>query len=64
MIARNWSIKAEYLHFDFDTEKGNQTSVTDPPIGFVYEDLHDVQVDTVKVGINYHFNAPAPAPLK
>jgi outer membrane immunogenic protein len=65
MIARSWSIKAEYLHFDFDTEEGDQTSVSDPPIGFVYKNEHDVEVDTVKVGINYKFGArDEPAPLK
>jgi outer membrane immunogenic protein len=64
MIDRNWSVKAEYLHFDFDTEEGDQTSVSDPPIGFVYKNVNDVEVDTVKVGFNYHFDRQEPVPLK
>lgn len=66
-IAPNLSIKAEYLHFEFDTESGYQTStIADPPtpIGYRFYNWHDVDMDTVKVGINYHFNAPEPAPLK
>ncbi|MBZ0211232.1 MAG: outer membrane beta-barrel protein [Hyphomicrobium sp.] len=65
-FAPNLSLKAEYLHFDFDTESGYQTNVGDlsSPIGYRFYNWHDVEIDTVKVGINYHFNAPEPAPLK
>ena len=54
-IARNWSLKIEYLHFDFGGEAGNQTSITDPPVGFVYTNNTDVKADTVKLGVNFHF---------
>ena len=57
-FAPNLSLKVEYLHFDFGSQAGAQTSITDPPIGFVYTNSHDVTVDTVKVGINYSFGEP------
>lgn len=48
---RNWSVKAEYLHFDlgrvtqnFLISNGNTASFS-----------RDVSVDTVKLGINYRF---------
>jgi outer membrane immunogenic protein len=66
-IAPNLSLKAEYLHFDFGTEHGYQTAtLPDPPtpVGFRFDNYHDVEIDTVKVGINYHFNAPERVPLK
>ncbi|MGE0629387.1 MAG: outer membrane protein [Hyphomicrobiaceae bacterium] len=54
-VSDKMSIKLEYLHFDFDTVTGDQTSVSDPPIGYVYTNKSDASVDTVKVGINFHF---------
>jgi outer membrane immunogenic protein len=66
-LTSNLSIKAEYLHFDFDTEEGSQTSlVADPPTpaGYVFRNWHDVEIDTVKVGLNYHFGGRDPVPLK
>lgn len=54
-IGGGWSLKAEYLHLDFDTESGNQTSVSDPPIGHVYENWTDLDADMIKVGVNYRF---------
>lgn len=52
-LVDHWSFKAEYLHLDLGVEGGDQTSITDPPTGYVYKDEHDVSVDTVKVGFNY-----------
>lgn len=57
-ITPSLSIKAEYQHFDFGTEQGAQTTIAaDPPtpVGHVFENWHDVTIDTVKVGLNYHF---------
>ena len=54
-IAPNWSIKAEYQHFDFGSQIGNQTSVTDPPIGHVYHNWTTLNADSVKAGVNWHF---------
>jgi len=55
ILGDRWSLKLEYLHFNFGTETGDQTSVGDPPIGFVYVNKHDVTADTVKLGVNYRF---------
>jgi outer membrane immunogenic protein len=47
MIAPAWSIKVEYLHFDF----GRTTLATDPPDTVRFEP----GADTVKFGVNYRF---------
>ncbi len=55
----SWSVKAEYLHFDFGTQSGYQTNVGDPtsPLGYRFRNWTSVSADSVKVGINYHFGA-------
>jgi outer membrane immunogenic protein len=65
-VGDGWSLKAEYLRFNFGTEHGDQTSLTDPPIGHVYEFHTDINdVDSFKVGLNYKFGErEAPVPLK
>jgi outer membrane immunogenic protein len=55
-LGGGWSIKAEYMHFDFGEEQGDQTSITDPPVGHVYENWTELDTDTVKFGINYSFS--------
>jgi outer membrane immunogenic protein len=63
-LDRGWSIKGEYLRIDLDDVDAAQTSVSDDPIGHVYENRTVFgAVDTFKVGINYSFNGPD-APLK
>jgi outer membrane immunogenic protein len=57
----NWSIKAEYLHFDFGK---NTSSWYDPSCYTTWNFDRDLQVDTFKVGINYHFANNYAAPLK
>lgn len=54
-FAPNITIKVEYLHFDFGHQGGDQTSVTDPPIGFVYKNTTDLTADLVKAGMNFKF---------
>ena len=54
-IGHGWSLKAEYLHFDFGHQGALQTSISDPPIGFQYTNTFSLTVDTVKVGLNYRF---------
>lgn len=49
------SLKVEYAHYDFGTETGDQTSITDPPIGHVYHNHTGLNADSVRVGLNYHF---------
>lgn len=48
---RNWSIKAEYLHFDL----GTTNIVARASNGLDYTFHRDLGVDTVKAGINYKF---------
>jgi outer membrane immunogenic protein len=56
-LNRNWSIKAEYLRIDLDDVHADQTSVTDDPVGHVYENHTGFDaIDTFKVGINWRFN--------
>ena len=54
----NWSVKGEYLHFDFSKITADGVFGVNT-WGFD----HDLFVNSVKVGLNYHFNAPY-IPLK
>jgi outer membrane immunogenic protein len=47
-LNRAWSLKAEYLHFDFGSER--IVALTD---GDRYD--NKLTIDTVKVGVNFHF---------
>lgn len=55
MLQSGWSLKLEWLRFDLGSATGDQTSVTDDPIGFVYVDKHDPTADTLKLGLSYRF---------
>ncbi len=48
-------MKVEYQHFDFGSQVGDQTSITDPPIGHVYHNWTDLSFESVKSGAAYHF---------
>lgn len=48
---RNWSVKAEYLHFDL----GSTSVVARGSDGVNYTFRRDLSVDTVKAGLNYKF---------
>jgi outer membrane immunogenic protein len=50
------SIKVEWMHTDFGDEGGSQTSISDPPIGHVYKNDTSLDMDSVRVGLNWHFN--------
>ena len=57
----SWSVKAEYLYFDFSRDHNNAEFI-DPVFGtFRFE--RDLTVNSFKVGLNYHFNTPY-TPLK
>jgi outer membrane immunogenic protein len=58
-LSGNWSVKAEYLHFDFADVTVNATGDSGDHFDFKF----DSQVDTVKAGINYKFG-PESEPLK
>jgi len=49
------SVRIEYQHFDFGSQGGDQTSLTDDPIGHVYENSTKLTADSVKLGIAYKF---------
>lgn len=54
-LTENVSLKIEFQHYEFSTETGDQTSLTDAPIGHVYENHTDLTADSVRVGLNYKF---------
>jgi opacity protein-like surface antigen len=58
-----WSVKVEYQYFDFGT---STSSVTTYPTGFGGAFDHDLTINTVKVGLNYHLGCcdSGFAPLK
>jgi outer membrane immunogenic protein len=60
MLRPNWSLKAEYMHYDFGTERTRTTKVD---VG-TYRFDHDLTVDTVKLGLNYHIYRDRIEPLK
>ncbi len=53
LFAPSWSVKAEYLYFDFSK---NNTSWYDANNGITYGFDRDLTVNSFKVGINYHLN--------
>ena len=54
MWTPSWSVKAEYLYFDFSRDHNNADFI-DPILGtFRFE--RDLTVNSFKVGLNYHFN--------
>jgi hypothetical protein len=54
-------VKAEYLFFDF-SRNHDHADFVDPVFGTFRFD-NELQVNSFKVGLNYHFNAPY-TPLK
>jgi outer membrane immunogenic protein len=62
-LTDNLSVKVEYQHFDFGTQEGHQTAIADElpqpggtTAGTEFDNWHQLGVDTVKVGLNYHFD--------
>jgi outer membrane immunogenic protein len=71
LLNPNWSVKVEYLHFDFSNDNDNHWGpATYYGNGYGYNNndwrfRNDLTVDTVKLGINYHLTSYSqPAPLK
>lgn len=57
-LGGGWAVKAEYLRLSLDDLDAAQTSVTDPPIGHVYENHTKLDdIDTFKLGVTYRFGA-------
>jgi outer membrane immunogenic protein len=55
LFAPSWTVKAEYLHFDFGAQTFNVLAT-----GGTFPFTEKLRVDTVKVGVNYLFNAGGP----
>jgi outer membrane immunogenic protein len=53
MLAPHWTIKVEYLHFDFSNDNNNCCGDNFNSMRFFHNDL---TVDTVKLGFNYLWN--------
>jgi outer membrane immunogenic protein len=66
-VSPLWSIKVEYLHFDFGNFNNNCCndwfSQQSWNVNNNWDNHANLTVDTVKLGFNYFWNAP-PAPLK
>jgi outer membrane immunogenic protein len=58
-ITNDWSVKGEYLHFDFGTKTATLTSGAG-----VFGYNNALIVDTFKVGVNYRFNWGGPVIAK
>jgi outer membrane immunogenic protein len=54
----SWSVKAEYLHFDFGTSQSTLSAFNNASAFFGFN--HDLTVDSVKFGLNYHLNGYEP----
>jgi outer membrane immunogenic protein len=72
LLNPNWSVKIEYLHFDFSHDNNNDWSPAtyygSGGAGYYnnsWRFRNDLTADTVKLGINYHLTSyQQPAPLK
>ncbi|MGB8738019.1 MAG: outer membrane beta-barrel protein, partial [Rhodomicrobium sp.] len=68
-ISPSWSVKGEYQFVDLgtvSTGSGPLNNVTGTPVpvgGFLARGNSRVEFNTVRIGINYLFNAPEPLPL-
>jgi outer membrane immunogenic protein len=60
MFARNWSAKVEYLHIDLGSSSAVGgivlNGIPDPAFGDAVAYHWHNTFDTVRVGVNYHFN--------
>jgi outer membrane immunogenic protein len=53
----SWSVKIEYLYYDFSNQRQNISYTTGTtPVTTYYPIGHEVDIDTFKVGFNYRFN--------
>jgi outer membrane immunogenic protein len=69
MINPNWSLKVEYLYFDFtqDDRRCCFDGIVDRTTGVPLNNFNfgnDLRFNTVKVGFNYILRPPAPMPMK
>jgi opacity protein-like surface antigen len=57
MLGTKWSVKVEYLHFDFGNV--DRSCCNDPFANHFNFFRNDLTVETVKVGVNYHIQPEA-----
>ena len=57
----NWSAKAEYLYTNIGADFGNNNNPA--PFAAAGQWEHRVHMNTVRAGVNYHFNFGASAPV-
>ncbi len=53
-LSQNLSVKGEYLYMRFDDASGKMKSPAVPP-GFILDAENDVEIHTVRLGVNYKF---------
>lgn len=59
-MARNWSVKGEYLYVDFGSLSG--VGVLTPAFaGLTYSNSTHLTANIARLGLNYHFNGPVVA---
>jgi outer membrane immunogenic protein len=59
MFARNWSAKVEYLHIDLGSSSATALDIVAPgevPLSGTTTYSWNHRYDTLRVGVNYHFN--------
>jgi outer membrane immunogenic protein len=65
IVSPSWSVKAEYLYMRFSDHSINTPFVNFPPFTFANADINfnhrNQNIQTVRLGINYHFNSPVVA---
>ena len=54
-IGNNWSVKAEYLHYDFGRATATQVQSTD--LNQLTTQSAELKADMVRLGLNYRFGA-------
>lgn len=54
-IGADWSLKGEYLHVELDVDDFKLTNPSFPTFPHKV-DPSDFEIDTVRIGLNYHFN--------
>jgi outer membrane immunogenic protein len=66
MVSRAWSVKAEYQHLDLGDigVSGASTAIACAVPLCPFNSSHNVTLDTVRLGINYHLGTTDYVPLK
>lgn len=60
LFAQNWSLKGEYLHVDLGSSNVTMLDPVNLPGAFLTYRFHH-EFDSVRAGVNYHFNGPVVA---